>query len=88
MALSDEEILKELDSWEGFIGALPEKDGALAAEALELGRGYSSAVLARGSPFTTEPLLMSLLLAQHKEIARLTAELERLKETKGARADP
>lgn len=88
MTLSDEAVLKELDGWARFIGALSESDGALAAETLELGREYASAIQAGGFAFTTEPLFMSILLAQHKEIVRLAAKLERLKATDDARMDP
>lgn len=87
MTLSDEATLKELDSWKRFIGALSESDGVLAAETLELGREYSAAIQARDSAFTAEPLFMSLLLAQHKEITSLAAKLERLKATDDARVD-
>lgn len=74
--LSDTVVLEELRDWRRFAGALPEGDKALIAEALELCREYFPAIQARDAPSTTESLLMGLMLAQHKEIARLTAELD------------
>lgn len=78
MTLSDDAVLDELRGWKRFVDALPEGDRTLIAEALELGREYYPAIQARDALFTAESLFMSLLLAQHKEIARLAAELERL----------
>jgi hypothetical protein len=79
MTLSDGEIIEELDSWQRFADALRAEDRALFREMLKLCYGYFSAIQARNSPFPTEALFMSLLLAQHKTIVWLASEVERLK---------
>jgi len=38
---------------------------------------YAAAINAKGEPFPTEPLLMSLLLSQHKMIEWLTVQLSK-----------
>jgi hypothetical protein len=85
MTLSDSEIVEELDSWQRFADALRAEDRALFMEMLRLSHEYFPAMQSRDSPFPTEALFMSLLLAQHKMIAWLTAEIRRLN---GARVDP
>jgi len=85
MTLSDSEIMEEVDSWRRFADALRAEDRALFMEMLRLSHEYFPAMQARDSPFPTEALFMSLLLAQHKMIALLTAEIKRLND---ARVDP
>ena len=38
---------------------------------------YAAAINAKGEPFPTEPLLMSLLLSQHKMIEWLTVQVSK-----------
>ena len=85
MTLSDGEIMEEFDSWQRFADALRGDDRALFMEMLRLCYEYFPAMQARDSPFPTEALIMSLLLAQHKTIVWLAEEIERLKD---ARVDP
>jgi hypothetical protein len=85
VTLSDSEIMEELDSWRRFADALRAEDRALFMEMLRLCYEYFPAMQARDSPFPTEALFMSLLLAQHKMIVWLAAEIKRLND---ARVDP
>ena len=87
MTLTDNEIMEELDSWERFADALRTDDRELFREMLRLCYGYIPAMQARDSPFPTEALFMSLLLAQHKTIVWLAKEIERLKAKDGSRLD-
>lgn len=87
MTLSDSEIIEELDSWQRFADALRAEDRALFNEMLRLCYEYFPAIQARDSPFPTEALFMSLLLIQHKTIAWLVGEVEKLKVAKHARLD-
>ena len=87
MILSDSEITEELDSWQRFADALRAEDRTLFNEMLRLCYEYFPAIQARDSPFPTEALFMSLLLAQHKTIMQLTAELKKLKAGRNARLD-
>ncbi|HEV2226138.1 MAG TPA: hypothetical protein VGR56_04960 [Nitrososphaerales archaeon] len=88
MTLSDTEIIEELDSWQRFADALRAEDRALFNEMLRLCYEYFSAMQARDSPFPTEALFMSLLLAQHKAIVSLAKEVERMKAEEHARPHP
>jgi len=82
MTLSGGEIMEELDSWQRFADALRAEDRALFMEMLRLCYEYFPAMQARDSPFTTEALFMSLLLAQHKMIVWLAAEIKRLNDAR------
>ena len=69
MSLFPEEniLTKELESWRFFADALNyEEDKKLFLEMLEKCQKYSIAINAKGKPFPTEPLIMALLLEQHK----------------------
>jgi hypothetical protein len=88
MTLTDGEIMEELDSWQRFADALRADDRALFRDMLRLCYEYFPAMQARDSPFSTEALFMSLLLAQHKTIVWLANEVEKLKAEKDARVDP
>lgn len=78
MSLSDREIMEELESWRGFGDALRAEDRELFTEMLRECYEYVPAMHAKASPFSTEALLMSILFAQHKKIARLLKEREEL----------
>lgn len=82
MTLSDAEIMEELDSWQRFADALRAEDRALFMEMLRFSHEYFPAMQARGSPFPTEALFMSLLFAQHKMIVWLAAEVKRLNDAR------
>ncbi len=79
MTFSDVKVMNELECWDGFAGALKDDDRELFNEMLGLCSGYFPAMHARDSPLSSEALFMSLLLIQHKTIAWLTEEIEKLK---------
>ena len=62
-------LTKEIESWRVFADGLKsEEDKKLFLEMLEKCQKYSLAINAKGKPFPTEPLIMALLLEQHKMI--------------------
>ena len=68
MSLFPEEniLTKEIESWRVFADSLKsEEDKKLF---LEMFQKYSIAINTKGKPFPTEPLIMALLLEQHKMI--------------------
>jgi hypothetical protein len=73
----NEDILtKEIESWKGFADSLKSQEyKELFNKMLNDCYKYSNAINAKGEPFPTEPLLMSLLLSQHKVIEWLSAQL-------------
>ena len=79
MSLSDREIMEELESWRGFGDALKAEDRELFTEMLRQCYEYIPSMHAKASPFTAEALLMSILFAQHKRIARLVREIGELR---------
>ncbi len=87
MALSDSDIVEEMESWRRFADALRAEDRELFREMMRLCYEYAPAMQAKASPFPSEPLFMSLLLMQHKMIRWLTREVERLKAGKDAGLD-
>ena len=87
MTLSNAEVIEELNSWRRFAGALRAEDRELFNEMLRLCYEYFPAMQARESPFPSEALFMSLLLAQHKIIMWLTDEVEKMKAERDARLD-
>jgi hypothetical protein len=71
MSLFPEEniLTKEIEYWRGFADTLKsEEDKKLFLEMLEKCHKYALAINAKGKPFPTEPLIMALLLEQHKMI--------------------
>jgi hypothetical protein len=71
MSLFPEEniLAKEIETWNVFADGLKsEEDKKLFLGMLEKCHKYSVAINAKGKPFPTEPLIMSLLLEQHKMI--------------------
>ena len=71
MSLFPEEniVTKEIESWRAFANSLKsEEDNKLFLEMLEKCQKYALAINAKGKPFPTEPLIMALLLEQHKMI--------------------
>ena len=81
----DEDILtKEIKSWEGFGDRLPtEEDKAVFKRILNDCYKYAVTINAKGNPFPSEPLIMSLMLSQHKLINWLTSELAKQKSFDG-----
>ena len=71
MSLFPEEniVTKEIESWRVFADSLKsDEDKKLFLEVLDKCHKYAVAINAKGKPFPTEPLIMALLLEQHKMI--------------------
>jgi hypothetical protein len=78
MSLFPEEniLTKEIESWKGFADSLKsDDDKKLFLDMLEKCQKYAVAINAKGRPFPTEPLIMALLLEQHKMINCLQKEI-------------
>src|SRR5215510_8811267 len=73
---------KEIESWKGFADRLStEKDRKVFMEMFNNCYKYAKAkaINAKGRPFPTEPVIMALLLSQHKLIEWLDAQIQRVK---------
>jgi hypothetical protein len=75
----NEDILtKEIQSWTAFVDSLSSKeDRELFKSMLNDCYKYAAAINAKGEPFPSEPLIMALLLSQHKMIDWLTKEISK-----------
>ena len=75
----NEDILtKEIESWRSFVDSLSSKeDRDLFNNMLNDCYKYAAAINAKGEPFPTEPLIMTLLLSQHKMIDWLTKQISK-----------
>jgi hypothetical protein len=75
----NEDILtKEIESWKGFANSLSSKeDRELFNSMLKDCYKYATAINAKGEPFPAEPLIMALLLSQHKMIDWLTKQISK-----------
>jgi hypothetical protein len=70
---NEDVLTKEIESWKGFADNIrSEKDRKLFNKMLNDCYKYATAINAKGEPFPTEPLIMSLLLSQHKMIEWLS----------------
>jgi hypothetical protein len=66
---------KEIESWKGFADSLKsEEDRKLFLKLLNDCHRYAVAINAKEAPFRTEPLIMALLLLQHKMIKWLSSK--------------
>jgi hypothetical protein len=64
-------IDRELENWEGFASKLRDtRDKDLFNQMLKLAYNYSDSIEAKGEMYSTQSLLMSLLLDQHKKLSR------------------
>jgi hypothetical protein len=78
MSLFPEEniLTKETESWRGFADSLKsEEDRKLFLKMLNDCQKYALAINAKETPFPTEPLIMALLLTQHKMISWLSKQV-------------
>jgi hypothetical protein len=77
----DEDILtKEAESWKGFADRLKcEEDKKLFLKMLNDCQKYVLAINAKETPSPTEPLIMALLLTQHKMINWLLEQVSNKK---------
>jgi hypothetical protein len=74
---------KEIESWRGFAESLKSReDKKLFLKMLNDCEKYALAINAKGTPFPTEPLIMALLLTQHKMISWLSEQVSKYKERK------
>ena len=75
----NEDILtKEIQSWTAFVNSLSSsEDRELFEQMLNNYYKYAAAINAKGEPFPAEPLLMTLLLSQHKMIDWLTKQISK-----------
>jgi hypothetical protein len=75
----NEDILtKEIESWKGFVNSLSSKeDRELFSSMLNECYKYATAINAKGEPFPAEPLIMALLLSQHKMIDWLSKQISK-----------
>jgi hypothetical protein len=81
-------LTKEIESWKGFANSLSSKeDRELFQNMLNDCYKYAAAINAKGQPFPAEPLIMALMLLQHKMIDWLTKRISKYeslnKEIKG-----
>ena len=68
-------ITKEIESWKGFADSLKSEDKKLFLKMLNDCQKYAVAINAKETPFSTEPLIMALLLSQHKMIGWLSKQI-------------
>jgi len=71
MSLFPEEniVTKEIESWRVFANSLKsEEEKRMFLEMSEKCHKYTLAINTKGRPFPSEPLIMALLLEQHKTI--------------------
>ena len=75
----NEDILtKEIESWKSFGNSLSSKeDRELFEKMFNDCYKYAAAINAKGEPFPAEPLIMALLLSQHKMIDWLTKQISK-----------
>jgi hypothetical protein len=78
MSLFPEEdiVTKEIEFWKVFADSLKsEEDKKLFLQMLDKCQKYAIAINAKERPFPTEPLIMALLLEQHKMITWLQTKI-------------
>jgi hypothetical protein len=84
----DEDVLtKEIQSWRGFADQLPVKDRQIFMKMLNDCYKYSTAINAKGQPLQSEPVIMVLLLSQHKLIEWLENQWKKVRACSEAEAD-
>jgi len=72
----EEIITKEIESWKGFAERLPDIDTKVFMKMLNDCYKCSKAINAKTRPFPTKPLIMALLLSQHKLIEWLEEQFK------------
>jgi hypothetical protein len=71
-------LTKEIESWRTFGDSLSSKeDRELFEKILNDCYNYAAAINAKGQPFPAEPLIMALLLSQHKMIDWLSKQISK-----------
>jgi hypothetical protein len=74
----DEDVLtREIEAWRGFIDKLSsEDDKAIMTRLLNDCYEYAVAINSHNHPFPAEPVIMALLLSQHKMINHLKSIIQ------------
>jgi len=65
---NDDLLAKEIESWKSFGDTLRKEDRVLFEKMIQDCYGYINAINTKGDNYSTESLLMSLVLAQQKMI--------------------
>ena len=78
-------LKRELDSWKKYSGELYNEDRDVFRQIVEkLWPSYAQAIERSGRGYTTEALLVSIILSQQRTIDWLSRSVEKLKLEKGA----
>ena len=73
----DDVLTKEIETWSGFIEKLPsEDDKVIMTKLLNDCYKYAVAINSHDQSFPTEPVIMALLLSQHKLINQLKSIIQ------------
>ena len=64
----DDTLPKEIESWKAFADSLREEDREIFNSMIKQCYRHINAINAKGEPYTTEAMLMSLVLSQHQII--------------------
>ena len=64
----DDLLSKEIQSWKGFGDSLREEDREIFNNMIKHCYRHIKAINSKGEPYTTEAMLMSLVLSQHQMI--------------------
>lgn len=70
-------LTKEIESWKAFANSLNADNRELFISMLNDCYKYAAAINAKGEPFPVEPLIMALLLSQHKMIEWLSKQISK-----------
>ena len=75
--MADQDICsKELESWRSYEYALRKDDAEYFHQMIEECYKYCDAINTKGGLLPTEPMIMALMLIQHKMIRKLLAIIE------------
>ena len=64
----DDLLAKEIESWKAFRDTLGEEDRVIFDKMIQQCYRHIEAINSKGEPYTTESLMMSLILTQHQMI--------------------
>lgn len=76
-------IEEEIQRWKGFANALRRDDREAFETMIDACRGYASAGGNAAQPILFEPMVMSILLSQQKQLQKQQKELNALKHARG-----
>jgi len=72
----EDNLSREVESWRGFAECLPSNDKEGFLKMLKKLHNYSMAINTKVKPFPSEPVIMALLLEQHKLIRWLKSRFD------------